>query len=159
MRRVEGGNPAPRVTPCEEKVTFIKGFVPRFLGCLESEVPETERRAILEGRGRSCARRGPVRFAREAGGDPDKLLATMAGWLGPEGARRDGDVIHIRYAKCLCPLVGDLTEALPKSFCDCSVGWLKEMFETASGRKVEVLALETIRRGGAACRFEIRTEA
>jgi len=39
------------------------------------------------------------------------------------------------------------------NFCSCSVGWIKEVFETASGRPVRVELEQTIGRGDPVCKF------
>ena len=62
-------------------------------------------------------------------------------------------IIFIWY----CPNVNiDITT---KSYCDCSLGWQKYMFEIVFGKPVEVRHIETILRGGKTCRFEIKIKA
>jgi hypothetical protein len=150
--------PAP-LTPCDEKVGFARIWIKRFMDNLDREVEAARRIPLMEARGRSCARRDSVKAARECRGDVDKLVAQLAKWLGPDGAKREGQIVHVTYNKCLCPMVADVTEKISDTYCHCSSGWLKEMFETAGGKPVEVEILDTVKRGGAACRFTVRLEA
>jgi hypothetical protein len=49
-----------------------------------------------------------------------------------------------------------LKEAIvPGSYCYCSVGWVKEMFEQALERPVEVKVEASIRRGDETCRLRV----
>jgi hypothetical protein len=150
--------PAP-VTPCDEKAAFTRVWIKRFMDNLDAHVDEPRRLALMEARGRSCARGGPVRLAEADKGNLDKFVSDLAGHVGPEGVRCEGDVVKVAYPTCFCPLVAEVNEALSPTYCHCSVGWLKEMFETASGKPVRVEVVETVKRGGKMCRFDVRLEA
>ena len=155
----EGKPGAAPVTPCDEKAAFARSWIKHFMASLDAHIDEPRRLALMEARGRSCARGGAVKLAEAAKGSVDKLLSSLAGHLGPEGARREGNVVTIAYPTCFCPLVSEVKEGLSPTYCQCSVGWLKEMFETVSGRPVKVDALETVKRGGRTCRFNVVLEA
>jgi predicted hydrocarbon binding protein len=83
----------------------------------------------------------------------------MEGWVGADRVRREGRLVRVTFGPCACPMVADVTEPLSPTYCHCSVGWLKEMFETVSGKPVTVETHETVKRGGKACRFTVRLEA
>jgi hypothetical protein len=154
----ETGPPVAPLTPCEERVDFARGWIQRFMENLDQQIDEPRRVQLLEARGRSCARGGAIRLARECSGDVDKLVAALAAHRGKDNVWRKGNVVRLTYDRCLCQMVADVPKLSP-SYCHCSVGWVKEMFETASGRAVRVEALETVKRGGSACRFDIHLEA
>ncbi len=158
-RAEEPQTPQSPLTPCEERSGFANVWIKRFMDNLDAHVDEPKRIALLETRGRACARRDSIKAAQKCEGDIDKLMATMGGWLGAENAKREGNVVHVTYPKCLCPMAAEVTEKISGSYCHCSVGWLKEMYETVVGKPVKVEALETIKRGGTACRFTIHLEA
>jgi hypothetical protein len=151
----EGKAAAAPVTPCDEKAAFARVWITRFMESLDAHVEEPRRLALMEARGRSCARGGAIKLAEAAKGSVDKLLSGLAGHLGPEGARREGNVVSIVYPTCFCPLVSDVKEGLSPTYCQCSLGWLKEMFETVSGGPVRVDAVETVKRGGRTCHFRV----
>ena len=50
------------------------------------------------------------------------------------------------------------SERLPDTFCYCSRGWMKEVFETIVEKPVDVNLIESVKRGGEACRFTVRIE-
>jgi hypothetical protein len=150
--------PAAPLTPCAERVDFSRGWIKRFMENLDQHLDGPRRVRLLETRGRSCARGGAIRLARECNGDVDKLVAALAAHRGQENVYRKGNVVRLTYDRCLCQLVADVPK-ISASYCHCSIGWVKEMFETASGRPVRVEALETVKRGGSACRFDIHLEA
>ncbi len=150
---------ATALTPCEEKADFALGWITRFLESLDAEVPPPNRIALMEARGRSCARGGAIAAAKRCEGDVDKLVSTIAGWSGASEMRREGNRIRVAFTRCACPMVAEVTAPLSPTYCHCSVGWIKEMFETVSGSPVAVEVLETIKHGGTACRFDVRLEA
>jgi len=109
----------------------------------------------MESCGRACARSGVIDEARACRGDLDKMVSKMKKWVGKENVRKDGNVIEVVYSKCFCELVADGPPILPDTYCTCSRGWLKEMFETVVGSPVEVDLMESIKRGDRQCRFII----
>jgi hypothetical protein len=66
-----------------------------------------------------------------------------------------GTSFKVKYPTCYCPLASEIKEALSPTYCNCSAGWLKEMYETVTVKPVKVEVLETIKRGGQACRFNV----
>lgn len=136
---------------------FKQEWLGALLGAMDVQLDEEARRKLMEASGRACARRGAVAGLRKASeGNLDKLVAALEKMLGPGNARRAGDVVHLRYAKCYCPLVGNGREKLSPTYCNCSRGWALEVFEAISGKPVSVELLSSIRRGGPDCRFTIR---
>jgi hypothetical protein len=148
-----GGDEKP--SACERNMEFARRWVKDFMDHVDGQLAEPQRVQLMQARGRSCARGGPARVAEAHKGDVDAFVAEMAKQMGPDGMRREGSVVKVRYPQCYCPLVSELKEPLSATYCECSIGWLKELFETASGKPVRVAALETVKRGGSACRFEV----
>ncbi len=135
----------------------FESWVDALMRNLEAEVEPAARTRMMVACGRACARRGAVAaVAKPCGNDLDKLVAAMAAHIGKENARREGSTIHITYSKCYCPIVGDGPSRLPAVYCECSRGWLHEVFETVADKAVDVRLTQSIKRGDAACRFEIR---
>jgi hypothetical protein len=58
---------------------------------------------------------------------------------------------------CMCPLVETGPAGLSPTFCYCSTGYVKEMFERALGQFVQVELLDSLKMGGKDCIFEIAT--
>lgn len=149
-------------TACERDAAFAawaRRWVVGLMENLDTQIGEPQRVALMEARGRACARGGPAKRAESFKGNLDGFIADMVAHLGPEGVRREGNVVKVTYQACYCPMVAPLAEPLSPTYCACSLGWLKEMYETVTGKPVTVQALETIKRGGKACRFEVTLSA
>jgi hypothetical protein len=153
------GAPSPQnEKPNEEdsKVKFFHGWVEALMQNLDSQLDEKSRIALMEACGRACARRGATGMAKQCQGDLDRFLTTLGKHVGPQNARREGNLVHLGYDKCFCPLVASGPARLSPTYCNCSRGWVKEMMEIVVGKPVEVELLGSIKRGDPACRFVVR---
>jgi predicted hydrocarbon binding protein len=111
---------------------------------------------LMESCGRACARAGAVKSAQACGGDLSKFKSQMRRWVGKSHVTTDGRTVHIVYDKCYCRLDDEVSRQLGDTHCYCSLGWLKEMFETVLGKPVKAELLESIKRGGTKCRFVVQ---
>ena len=135
---------------------FTQSWIGNMINSLDANVDEETKTKLMEDCGRACARREVVKAANACKGDLERFLTTFAGWVGKNNVRRDGDVVHVVYTKCLCHLVQNGPPRLPDTYCLCSRGWLMEMFETVVEHPVDVTLLESIKRGGRQCRFTVK---
>jgi predicted ArsR family transcriptional regulator len=113
---------------------------------------------LLEKCGRACARRGfavTVQQYRKSVAqiaDVNERLDRLGQvW---DKLKREGGNTYVVYNECLCPLRKD---AAVKSafFCNCSRGWVKEIFELILERPVQVELKQAISKGDSECRFQI----
>ncbi|MGB9301408.1 MAG: DUF6144 family protein [Anaerolineae bacterium] len=130
-------------------------WIENLMGAMDAHLDQGTKAALMESCGRACARLGAIGSAEKCQGDVDKLVTTLEKWIGEGNAQRDGDVVHVVYPRCLCHLVAKGPERLPDTYCLCSRGWLKEMFETVVNHPVEVALLESVKRGAKQCRFTV----
>ena len=56
---------------------------------------------------------------------------------------------------CMCPLVESGPPGLSPTFCYCSTGYVKEIFERTTGKPVTVDLIESLKMGGKDCVFGI----
>lgn len=150
--------PAP-VNPCAGAMGYARHWVKDLIDHADAQLTEPQRKALLEARGRSCAKAGAALRAAPFKGKLDEFVADVQSHLGKDAVRREGDVVKVTYPRCLCPLVSDSQEPLSASYCFCSAGWLEEVYETVSGKQVTVEILETVKRGGQRCRFNVKLSA
>jgi predicted hydrocarbon binding protein len=54
--------------------------------------------------------------------------------------------------------VSQAQEPFSPTYCQCSCGWYRQLFETLQGKAVEVDLLGSIRQGDERCQFLIRTD-
>lgn len=155
------------MTPDRRKVEWAKLWTRRFFDVLDQELDEPTRRRVMEHNGSACYE------ASLNGKTPPRVMTleqfvkSVAERQGAGSIRREGDVLHFTYAagskeapaagaSCLCPLVEDGPPGLSGTFCSCSVGYVRRMVEAALGRRATVDLLESVKRGGRACRFRIQ---
>ncbi len=135
---------------------FTERWVTNLMQSIDAHLDEETKINLMESCGRACARESAIGAAEKCEGDLTKLLSTLEKWIGKGNVQRDGDVVRVIYPRCLCHLVAKGPPRLPDTYCYCSRGWLKEMFETVHGEPVEVELLESIKRGGEQCSFTVR---
>jgi predicted hydrocarbon binding protein len=145
-------------TPAESmshEQTFKENWVKALMENLEKQLDEKTRIRLMETCGRDCARRGAIQIAAACKGDVERMVRTLARIPGLEIDRKDDGAYRVIYRKCFCELVGQGPDRLPATYCECSRGWLLEMFGTAVEKPVVVKIIRTIRRGDEACEFVI----
>lgn len=135
---------------------FAERWVTNLMESMDAHLDEETKISVMESCGRACARESAVGAAEKCAGDLTKLLVTLEKWIGRGNVQQDGDVVQLVYPKCLCHLVAKGPPSLPDTYCYCSRGWLKELFETVVAGPVDVHLLESIKRGGKQCSFTIQ---
>jgi predicted hydrocarbon binding protein len=144
------------LTTPQQKARAICGM----MDVLDREVDEDTRRAIMEACGRHCIGASTLRTARrlhQEAQDLDELLSRLnAAHIGGGHLRREGNVIHAAYDRCYCGSVNRAREPLSATYCTCSCGWYRQLFETLLEQPVEVDLLASIAQGDERCRFLIR---
>jgi len=112
---------------------------------------------ILEACGRQCAPQELIDKARatfEGSADIGEFLAKLGEFFDVLSIE-DGKVFVV-YPECYCGQIKDVPpEDVPNSYCDCSVGWVKQVFEGALGRSVGVRRISSVVAGDGECRFEV----
>ena len=120
------------------------------------------RQKIMELCGEACAHEdGDLEIAKivaEEASDEDEALARMNKeilWCGTW--TRKGKTIQSICVKCGCPLVRNKVVDLTGTFCYCSRGWVKKIFETLLKRPVNVELEKSIGFGDKICKFVVHT--
>ncbi len=144
------------LTTPQQRARSIQGM----MAVLDREVDEETGRAIMEACGRTCISAGTVakarRLHREANDLDDLLCRLNEAHIGGGQLRREGDVIFAAYEGCYCGSVSHTRESISATYCRCSCGWFRELFETLLERPVEVELLSSIVQGHDRCEFAIR---
>lgn len=125
---------------------------------MDQELPEAYRQRILEQCGRGCAYGcgmvEKLQQANLAGLTPEEVFARLKepDLFGERISQGEG-CFYTYCPECYCPFVNDNLSNIPASYCDCTKGWTKQIFETALGRSVEVEVEASIIRGDSQCRI------
>jgi predicted hydrocarbon binding protein len=127
---------------------------------LNEAVGEQIARQVMEDCGRQCIGRSVLdraqKLQQEASDLDDLLNRLNQDHIGGGKLQRDGDVIHASYARCYCGSVSKTRQPISTTYCHCSCGWYKQLFETLLGKPVVVELVDSIIHGADACRFVIR---
>jgi len=123
---------------------------------LDAQVDETVRTSILENCGRNCISRtfiDKAKSIKKRSKDINDFLEKLSHeW---KHLHLEKGNIYVVYEKCYCPMVRDYRDKLSPSFCNCSRGWIKELFESVLEKPVEVKLKKSIVRGDGDCEFRV----
>jgi hypothetical protein len=76
---------------------FFERWVQNLMESMDAHLDEQTRTALMESRGRACARGDAINSARKCQGNVDRLVTTLEKWIGKGHARRDGNMAHVVY--------------------------------------------------------------
>ena len=140
---------------------FFERWITSLMNNLEAQLDEDQLRALMEACGKDCFESGPgVQMAKSCEGDIDKAVALWAGYVGKENCYMEGNEVHIKlHGRCYCPLVGEGPDTLPRSYCICSEGYVREFFSTVTQQPVEVVTLQAVKWGDPCCEFVAKIQA
>ena len=126
------------------------------------EVDLETRKGIMELCGEACARSdGDLEIAKriaEEATDEKEILARINKeilWCGTW--TKKGSTIQSTCVECGCPLIRNKVVDLTGTFCYCSTGWVKKIFETALKKPVTVELEKSIGLGDKICKFVVYT--
>jgi predicted hydrocarbon binding protein len=164
----------PPVSDCNHRVTQGQKVIRRLINELDSNVEPAVREKIMQNCGRACFEGAHGKRAAEAPKPEDvvKFMDGMKKYLGEEGIKQEGDqmVVYFKYTAnprglkvadgyCLCPIVEDAPKDISPTYCLCSVGYVREMFEQRIGKPVRVELIDSVLRGGKGCNFKVSFKA
>ncbi len=156
---------------CEKKYGFAQTWAKRMIDIFDRDLDQATRTKLMHTMGRTCFAGAHGERPAEAPkpGQLDRFITALRERGGPDMVRREANVIHFQYignpaglkvsdGYCLCPVVEKGPEGLSGTFCECSVGYVTEMFQRQSNIPVKVELIESLKRGGKRCRFKIALE-
>jgi hypothetical protein len=138
----------------DQRLVFARYQVAKLLGFMAARTPAKTCAGILEQTGRECARLGQLQTNYK--GDPEGYFAAARkNWGTDFSWDKQKGVITVTVAEgaCGCPLVDQ--QQTPPVWCNCSVGYQKEAFETIFARPVQARLKESKLGGSKRCVFEV----
>lgn len=140
----------------DQRLAFARYQVANLVRFMEADPAAAAACAgYIEQVGRECARLGQLQSRHK--GDVEGYLAAIKQAWGTESTydKANGMVtVIVPAGECSCPLVDG--KRTPVFWCNCSVGYQKEAFETISGGPVQVALKESKLSGSQRCVFEIK---
>jgi len=156
-------------TPCEDRVKQGQEVLKRIIAQLDQKLDKTTREAIMESCGRLCHDGANPNTKKPTPEEASRFLEGMRNYVGKEGVQQSGDetIIYFKYTRnprglkvsdgyCLCPILEDAPKGISSSYCHCSVGYVKAIFEQGLGKPANVELTNSILRGGKSCDFTVR---
>jgi predicted hydrocarbon binding protein len=140
-----------------EKAKYAKCLMDNF----EKQFTEKVRVKVLENCGRNCIGASTIERAKKIGKNT-KTLEDLVSRLNKQhigGGKLhiEGNRIYGEYKRCYCGMVNKTKEQFSSTWCNCSRGYLLELFEQTLGKPVKVDLLESVIQGAKTCKFTIQT--
>lgn len=129
----------------------------------DQAVPEDEKRYnVMQTMGNYCFNNFFAKTAEDVKSKSKGIgeaIQNLNSLMGGEHFKLEGNKVYSTLNQCYCQLgVKETEEPISKTYCNCSLGWMKSLFKTLLDKPVEVEILESIVSGGKACRFVINLE-
>lgn len=135
----------------------MERWIATLIAALDENVDEKTRAEVLEQCGRQCQSQSFVKKARsiyQKSKNIDEFLDKFGKVY--KHLHIDGHNVYIVYPKCYCSIINKIPSGkLSATYCNCSRGWVKELFEGAFGQPVEVIMEKSIVKGDDQCKFKI----
>lgn len=124
---------------------------------IEASSTDQECMRILDERGRACTPQQLIDVAKEIYSRAESMDAFLNEFRGVfEFLQIENGEISVVYPQCFCHHLAGLSMTdVPDAYCECSRGWVQELFEKATGQDVTVDVIDSVVRGGETCRFLI----
>jgi predicted hydrocarbon binding protein len=138
------------------RMNHLHKWIKSLMENLDEHVDEKTKITVLENWGRACITRSflkKVQKCKKNAENTSEFVDRLQQiW---SNLHRDGDDISVVYKTCYCPLVRGCSQQLPATFCNCSRGWIKELFESALEKHVDVILEKSILRGDDCCKLRV----
>jgi len=132
-------------------------WIAQLIAGLDEHVDEKTKALILEQCGRQCQSQSFIKKAKaihEKSDSTEDFLQKLAQVY--KHLHLEGKGVYLIYPKCYCSQVNKIPkEKISGTYCNCSRGWAKALFEGALGRPVEIVMKKSIINGDNECRFKI----
>jgi hypothetical protein len=139
----------------KKKAEFIKDLILELM----AEVPTDKANHIMQGCGKQCIGNSILKKARtlfiESQDMGDFIIKLNEQHIGGGRLNLRGNLIEAGYDRCYCGSVSAGKERMSLTYCYCSTGWYKRLFEEVLSRPVQVEILQSIINGADTCRFLI----
>ncbi len=136
-----------------KKAEFVKCLMDNF----ERQFPEDVRIGVLENCGRRCIGTATIGKAKRIKRNAKNLAELIDGLnkqdIGGGRLRLEGNKIHVEYGKCYCGMVSKTKERFSSTYCNCSRGYLLELFEQILDKPLRVDLVESVIQGAKSCKF------
>ncbi len=165
-RWTKGDTKRELIRECKKYVTLTTQqqkalCIQKMMKMLDQNTDPKTRRMIMESCGRHCIGSNILQKARriqqKARNLDDLLNGLNEAHIGGGHLKREGNLIYGIYDRCFCGSVSKTKEPFSDTYCQCTCGWYRQLFELLLEKPVEVELLSSIIQGHDHCRITIRT--
>jgi predicted ArsR family transcriptional regulator len=132
-------------------------WITALMNSLDKNVDAKTLADVLEQCGRQCQSQSFIKKAKdlyEKAESTEEFLDKLGKVY--KHLHKEGDKVYLVYPRCYCSQVNKIPKGkLSGTYCNCSRGWAKALFEGALSRDVEVIKEKSIISGDSECRFRI----
>jgi predicted hydrocarbon binding protein len=139
----------------DQRLAFARYQLAKMVGFMAADLTSEDCAAIIEKTGRECAKLGQLQMKFK--GDPEGYFAAIKKNWGTDSSwdkEKGLIIVAVAEGECSCPMVDN--KRTPAIWCNCSVGYQKEAFETVFGRPVQASLKESKLSGSKRCVFEVK---
>jgi len=139
----------------DQRLVFARYQLSKMLGFMATDTTSSAAVGILQKTGRECAKLGKLHANYVK--DPEGYFAAAKKSWGTDfvwDKANNKIVVSVAEGPCGCPLVDP--KRTPVVWCNCSVGYQMETFETIFGKTVHAFLKESKLNGGKRCVFEVK---
>jgi len=168
------GEPPPK-TPAKsadgrakKRIEFAEQWVRRFMDVIDETLDEKTKTKLMMANGKVCHREYLKSIGREISPVPFEKWAARVKERGTDGSIQvEGRTIYFQYltsaetglpsaeGACLCSLVETKPAGLSPTYCLCSLGYVKDIFDQSLGTNVKIELVDSALKGGKRCKFKI----
>jgi predicted hydrocarbon binding protein len=138
-----------------KKAEFAKCLMDNF----ERQFPENVRIKVMENCGRRCIGVPTIEKAKGIKRNTKNLAELIDGLnkqhIGGGRLKLENNKINVEYGKCYCGMVSKTKERFSSTYCNCSRGYLQELFEQIFEKPIKVDLVESVIQGAKSCSFII----
>ena len=148
-----------KITNDKEMAQCVKDVMIKF----DHIVLDKEKRYnVMEKMGNTCFNSFFAKVAedlkKQSNGIPE-IIQNLNKASGAEYFKLKDDKVYATFNKCLCQIgVKETVEPISKTYCSCSLGWMKSLFKTILDMPFKVELVDSIVGGGKTCHFVINLE-
>ena len=139
----------------QEKAKCIKEIT----DLMDEKLEKETKKDILEACGGKCIGSSILKKAlvlqKQSANIDDLLNKVNSAHIGGGHLVRKENIIFAQYDKCYCGSVNRSKERFSETFCYCSCGWYKQLFETLIQKSITIELVNSILQGNSVCQFQI----
>lgn len=139
------------------RIGFMQKRFAHLVDFMNTSVDEATQLQMLEEMGRFCARQHKEGYEKFAGNTEGFLKELESQYIEKVIYDKEKQTISLRgkqQENCVCAFAAN--KGISPIFCNCSRGYMKEMFTVVTGKPVETTVDESILRGSDRCSFSIQ---